>query len=535
MKRSLLLTVTTILFLMFLGPNGNAQTIGINNDGSTPDNSAMLDVKNPNKGLLIPRVALTGTDDATTIPSPATSLLVYNTTAAGSGGTAVTPAYYYWNGSSWVQLATGSIAGTAWLLTGNTGTVDATNFIGTTDNVPFNIRVNNTMAGRLDPVLLNAFWGVSAGNTTTTGQTNTGIGFQALLSNTSGGSNTVTGCFAMQFNNTGSLNTATGRSALFRNTTGSTNSAYGTQSLLNNTTGFSNVAVGDHALNTNTTASNLVAVGDSVLRRNTGVQNTAVGSKALQLNTTGSNNTANGYQALLNNTVASNNVASGDSALVRNTTGFSNTAVGYRALQTNTTGTNNTAIGDSADVTATNLTNATAIGNKATVAASNTVQIGNSSVTDVYFGNGTSTVLHGTVSANAFADFYALMPSDNASTVAPGISIQFPQNGPANGISRATSSTFTLPATGTYELNFQVSIVEAGQLVVVMNGTELPYTVVGRTTGTTQITGTCLISATAGAIISINNPAGNSNALTIAPLAGGSQPVSAHLVIKRLN
>ncbi|MBN1926142.1 MAG: hypothetical protein JW798_09925, partial [Prolixibacteraceae bacterium] len=71
---SFTLLLTLLLFY------GNAQNVGINADGSAPDNSAMLDVDASNKGLLIPRVALTGANDATTIASPATSLLIYNTT-----------------------------------------------------------------------------------------------------------------------------------------------------------------------------------------------------------------------------------------------------------------------------------------------------------------------------------------------------------------------------------------------------------------------------------------------------------------------
>jgi hypothetical protein len=45
-----------------------------------------------------------------------------------------------------------ALAGSAWNLTGNAGTVDGTNFIGTTDNVPFTVRVNNAQAFRLQPV-----------------------------------------------------------------------------------------------------------------------------------------------------------------------------------------------------------------------------------------------------------------------------------------------------------------------------------------------------------------------------------------------
>ncbi|GIV27156.1 MAG: hypothetical protein KatS3mg027_0970 [Bacteroidia bacterium] len=81
-----------------------SQNVGINPTGSAPNNSAGLDVDFTNKGLLIPRVALTSATDAATIPSPATSLLVYNT---GTGG--LSPAGYYYNAGTpgspnWVQL-----------------------------------------------------------------------------------------------------------------------------------------------------------------------------------------------------------------------------------------------------------------------------------------------------------------------------------------------------------------------------------------------------------------------------------------------
>ncbi len=81
-----------------------AQGIGINATGAAPDTSAVLDVSSTTKGVLIPRVALTGTTDATTIPLPAISLLVYNTASASD----VTPGYYYWNGSKWVRFVSGN-------------------------------------------------------------------------------------------------------------------------------------------------------------------------------------------------------------------------------------------------------------------------------------------------------------------------------------------------------------------------------------------------------------------------------------------
>ena len=136
-----------------------------------------------------------------------------------------------------------------------------------------------------------------------------------------------------------------------------------------------------------------------------------------------------------------------------------------------------------------------------------------------------------------FADFFALMPGDNAATVAPGTAISFPQDGPLSNLSRVSASAtqFILPNIGTYQVTFQVSVTEPGQLVVVLNGVELPYTVVGRATGTSQIAGTCLVStAVVNSILEIHNPTGNSTALTITPLAGGTHSVSAHLVILQI-
>ena len=69
------------------------------------DPSAILDVQSNGKGVLFPRVTLTSTTDATTIPNPAVGLQVFNT---GTGGLAYT-GYVFWNGSRWVSLTSGSL------------------------------------------------------------------------------------------------------------------------------------------------------------------------------------------------------------------------------------------------------------------------------------------------------------------------------------------------------------------------------------------------------------------------------------------
>ncbi len=137
-----------------------------------------------------------------------------------------------------------------------------------------------------------------------------------------------------------------------------------------------------------------------------------------------------------------------------------------------------------------------------------------------------------------FADFYALMPPDNATTVSPGTDVSFPQDGPTSGsdITRTSATAFNLGPIGTYQVLFQVSVDEAGQLVLTLNGEDLAYTVSGRATGTSQIVGMAIVETTsANSILTVRNPDGTAAALTITPLAGGTRPVSAHLVITQLS
>jgi len=78
--------------------------VGINTTGVQPDPSAGLDVSFMNKGLLPPRVALTGTSSAAPVTAPAVGLLVYNTAVAGTSPNDVKAGYYYWSGSKWTPL-----------------------------------------------------------------------------------------------------------------------------------------------------------------------------------------------------------------------------------------------------------------------------------------------------------------------------------------------------------------------------------------------------------------------------------------------
>jgi hypothetical protein len=113
----------------------------------TPEASAKLDVYSTNKGFLPPRIALTGTTDASTIPSPVAGLLIYNSATAGTAPNNVVPGYYYWNGSAWINFIasntsiglTNNQTGTSYTLTSadNGKIIALNNSSAITLNVPY--------------------------------------------------------------------------------------------------------------------------------------------------------------------------------------------------------------------------------------------------------------------------------------------------------------------------------------------------------------------------------------------------------------
>lgn len=117
MKRGIVIIVFGLVFL-----SGSAQT-GIGT--TTPNASAKLDVFSTNQGFLPPRIALTATNAASPVTSPATGLLVYNTATAGTTPNNVAPGYYFWNGSAWVAIL-GNITTSS--ISGNGTTTTLTNF-----------------------------------------------------------------------------------------------------------------------------------------------------------------------------------------------------------------------------------------------------------------------------------------------------------------------------------------------------------------------------------------------------------------------
>jgi hypothetical protein len=259
MKKNMLIILAGLLCLQF---SVAAQSVGIGT--TTPNASSILELAG-NKGILIPRVSLTGTTDITTIPTPANALLVYNTNNGLPDGRG----FYYYNtiSNQWIRLATNNNLDNLayWSHSGNSGTDPSLNFIGTTDNTPLIFKTNNILSGKIDPGPNNVFFGQRAGNVTTgtsnsfyghtagevnsTGYYNTGIGNSALSLNTEGYQNTAIGSFALDSNTTGENNTVVGLSAMRSNTTRPNNTAVGVRALFSIRGGFvgDNVAVGYEA------------------------------------------------------------------------------------------------------------------------------------------------------------------------------------------------------------------------------------------------------------------------------------------------
>lgn len=132
-----------IILLLILLTNATAfSQVGIGT--ANIQNGVALQIESNSKGLLISRVPLQAKNlEAPLAPSPiAVGIMVYNTANAGTGANAVSPGFYYWNGSLWTSLEPANANTNFWSLTGNAGTTPGTNYLGTIDNLDLQFKTN---------------------------------------------------------------------------------------------------------------------------------------------------------------------------------------------------------------------------------------------------------------------------------------------------------------------------------------------------------------------------------------------------------
>jgi hypothetical protein len=354
--------VCIISLFVVIGNVRGQTTIG---SGTAPVKGALLDTKEnesatggvtSTKGILCPRVSLDSLNSLTPLLSAADAAdatqknihkgaVVYNVKV--SAAESLEEGFYYWDAIKWRKLVgdNQTIVANPWAITGNTGTDPSVNYVGTKDNQPLALRVNNTRAGYIS----NAATGTNSlginALQANTGMFNTAVGGNALQANTNGMLNTAIGAGTLASNQTTGNNTAIGALALNKNTE-SNNTAVGVSAMTNNITGKFNTAVGESALQANTSGTSNTAVGRSALSGNIdGQSNVAVGNASLPLNTKPNNNATLGYNTLSQQTTGDSNTAVGSLALDSIAIGSSNTVVGYRAGRGLKNGNNNIVVG----------------------------------------------------------------------------------------------------------------------------------------------------------------------------------------------
>jgi len=340
--------------------SGLSVLIGSN---TTMQSTSALQVDSTTKGFLPPRMTTTQRD---AIASPATGLVVYNTTINDLS---------YHNGTAWTNLQDAITLTT-------TGTSGAATLVGSTLNIPqysggggggsmaIGGSITSATAGSvlfagtsgvLQQDNANLFWDDTnnrLGIGTTSPSTALQVNGEITLRNSNNQNTLISNRFSNNVwihNNSGTItssaqfNVAIGMESMYNVTNATNNTAVGYQSLTSITTGADNAAIGRSSLRFVTTANNNVAVGRQSLENNTANENVAVGNYAARVNSTGTSLVAIGYQSLEQNSVSNN------------------TAIGFQAGKANTTGANNIFIGASSAGVSVTESNRTFIGNGSTI------------------------------------------------------------------------------------------------------------------------------------------------------------------------
>jgi predicted acyltransferase (DUF342 family) len=217
----------------------NAQ-VAINTNGDNADESAMLDVKSNEKGILIPRLT---TEERNGITNPANGLLVYDITTSG---------FWYFNGNMGEWSPVSSDVSVAVLSSlDDAKSTEKYLYLGVEAGASDDGSGNNVGVGPMAMEKnINGTGNVAVGKYTlrenVDGDENTSVGAMASGTNISGSENTAVGFTVLAFSQ-GSQNTAVGSRALLMNSSGSQNTALGTDAGRNSEMGSGNVFIGFEA------------------------------------------------------------------------------------------------------------------------------------------------------------------------------------------------------------------------------------------------------------------------------------------------
>ncbi len=171
---------SAILFL--IGQSAFGQT-GIGT--TSPNSSAKLEVSSSTQGFMPPRVALTASNVFSPITGTAASaagLIVYNTNTAGTAPNNVSPGYYFWNGSAWINMIGSTTSST---ITGNGTTSTIANFGSVINEQTSNYTLTNSDNGEI--VIINS------SSATTITVPSLSVGFNCLIVQRGTGQITVSG------------------------------------------------------------------------------------------------------------------------------------------------------------------------------------------------------------------------------------------------------------------------------------------------------------------------------------------------------
>lgn len=175
--KSHLISIITFLFVL-INQSANGQSMGISNTSITPDASSILELRTTSKGFLAPRMT-TAQRDA--ITSPATGLVIYNTT---------TNQFNFYNGTIWTTIVSGSSG--VYSVTGTTNRIS----IGGTSVDP-TIDISGSYIGQSSITTLGTI-GTGTWNGTTiaianggTGQTTANAALNALLPSQTSNANKI--------------------------------------------------------------------------------------------------------------------------------------------------------------------------------------------------------------------------------------------------------------------------------------------------------------------------------------------------------